>query len=152
MNFIMVSSPPFNFSLPISPSVDWPSDLSFLAPNESQPSEWGADAEGKLSVDVAETADEVLVVAPMAGAPPANVELHLYNDLLTIRAERDCPVPVDANYFHQECYWGKFSRSIVLPVDVRAELAEAQYKNGVLLIRLPKTKVKSEIPLMVIEE
>ena len=58
--------------------------------------------EGKLSVDVAETADALFIAAPMAGTPPANIELHLHNDLLTVRGERPSPIPPDAHYFHNE--------------------------------------------------
>lgn len=123
-------------------------------------------AEGQLAVDVAQTADELIVVAAMAGTPPENIELHLHNDLLTIRGERKSPISAaaesrtissvedlcDVEHFYQECYWGKFSRSIVLPADVKAELARAEYNNGVLIIYLPKAGQNSDIPIMVIEE
>jgi len=108
--------------------------------------------EGKLSVDVAETADALFIAAPMAGTPPANIELHLHNDLLTVRGERPSPIPPDAHYFHNECYWGKFSRTVVLPADVRVEMAEAEYRNGVLVIRLPKVIINSNIPIMIMDE
>lgn len=109
--------------------------------------------EGQLSVDVAQTAEELVVLATMAGTAPDKIELHLNNDLLTIRGERTPPLDLDAEYFYKECFWGKFSRTIVLPVEVYADLVQAQYKNGVLIIRLPKAAAgKSEIPIMVIDE
>ncbi len=115
-----------------------------LRPNVEQ---WDTpEEEGKLSVDVAETADTLIISAPMAGTPSANIELHLHNDLLTIRGERPSPIPEDARYFHHECYWGKFSRTVVLPSDVRVEMAEAEYRHGVLTIRLPKVVINSNIP------
>ncbi|HSR89472.1 MAG TPA: Hsp20/alpha crystallin family protein [Candidatus Udaeobacter sp.] len=108
--------------------------------------------EGQLAVDVSQTEDELVVVAAMAGTPAEKIELHLHNDLLTIRGERTSPVEA-AEHFYQECYWGKFSRSIILPVDVKTEMVQAQYKNGVLIIRLPKaSQNNSNIPIMVIEE
>ena len=109
-------------------------------------------AEGQLAVDVAQTPEELIVIAAMAGTAPENIELHLHNDLLTIRGERKSPIEATAEHFYQEGYWGKFSRSIVLPVDVKAEMVQAQYKNGVLIIRLPKANKNSDIPIMVIEE
>ena len=105
-----------------------------------------------MAVDVAQTADELVVVATMAGAPPEKIELHLHNDLLTIRGARYSPLPLKAEYFYQECYWGKFSRTIVLPVDIKYELTQAQYKNGILTIRLPKRQINNEIPILVVEE
>jgi HSP20 family protein len=112
----------------------------------------GAEEEGKLSVDVAETNEELIVTAPMAGTPPANIELHLHNDLLTIRGERPAPAQDVLHYFHHECYWGKFSRTVVLPADVKAELAQAEYRYGVLNIRLPKVQASGNIPILIMEE
>lgn len=108
--------------------------------------------EGQLAVDVSQTDTELVIVAAMAGTKPENIELHLHNDLLTIRGERLSPASDAAEHFYQECYWGKFSRSIILPVDVKAELAQAQYSNGVLTLRLPKASHTRSIPIMVIEE
>lgn len=125
-------------------------DFSFAPLADSRLGE--SQSEGQLAVDVAQTDDELIVVAAMAGTPPENIELHLHNDLLTIRGERESPLRGLGEHFYQECYWGKFSRSIVLPVDVRAELVKAEYSNGILIIKLPKANQNSDIPIMVIEE
>jgi HSP20 family protein len=66
--------------------------------------------------------------------------------MVTIKGDRknEEVVSVD-NYYYQECYWGSFSRSVVLPVDIISDKAEASLKNGILTIRLPKadtTKTK----------
>ena len=108
--------------------------------------------EGQLAVDVAETHNELIIVAPMAGAPKGKVELHLHNDLLTIRGDRKTPVPDGAYYHFSECYWGKFSRSIVLPVDVHLEAARAEYHFGLLTVRLPKVKIDQSIPITIVDE
>jgi HSP20 family protein len=109
-------------------------------------------SEGQLAVDVSQTDTELVIVAAMAGTRPEHIELHVHNDLLTIRGERLSPAGNVTEHFYQECYWGKFSRSIILPVDVKAELAQANYNNGVLTLRLPKTNHNTSIPIMVIEE
>lgn len=115
--------------------------------------EWQEQGEeGQLAVDVLETEGELVVVAALAGTRPEDISLHLHNDFLTIRARREGPVSGAVQYFNQECFWGAFSRTIVLPVDVKSELASSEYKNGVLVIRLPKTKASSNIPILVIEE
>jgi HSP20 family protein len=117
------------------------------------PADWSEqEAEGQLSVDVGQDDENLIIVATMAGALAEDIELHLHNDLLTIRGARRSPLEASSQRFYEECYWGKFSRTIVLPVDVKGELAQAQYKNGVLTIRLPKARANEEIPIMVIEE
>lgn len=85
------------------------------------------EEEGQLSVDVLQTAEEVIIVAAMAGTRPEEVSLHLHDDLLTIRGERSFPCTEKTEYFYQECFWGKFSRTIVLPVSVKEESAQAEY-------------------------
>ena len=103
-------------------------------------------------MDVLETAEEVGVVAPMAGTKPENIELHLHNDFLTIRGRRELPVEGIIDSFHEENYWGVFSRTIVLPVHTRSELTSSEYRNGVLTVRLPKAIRNNSIPIMVIDE
>jgi HSP20 family protein len=110
------------------------------------------ESEGRLSIDVAHTDEELIVVATMAGTPPDEIGLHLHNDLLTIRGERRSPIPNDAEYIYEESYWGKFSRTIVLPTDVKYEFTKAEYKNGVLTIRLPKREIDSKIPILVVDD
>jgi HSP20 family protein len=60
-------------------------------------------------------------------------------------------MPAGAGFLYQECYWGGFSRTIVLPTEVKSELARAEYKYGVLTIRLPKHRHDSQIQIDVIE-
>lgn len=108
--------------------------------------------EGQLAIDVMQTTDSLIIISAMAGTKPEHVNLHLQDDLLTIRGVRESPLIERAESFYQECYWGRFSRTIVLPVAVQAESAEAEFKNGVLTIRLKKATTDNMIPIMVIEE
>jgi HSP20 family protein len=105
-----------------------------------------SEEEGQLSVDVLQTAEEVIIMAVMAGARVEDVSLHLHDDLLTIRGVRHIPIQEKAEFFYQECFWGKFSRTIVLPVSIKEESAQAEYRNGILTIRLQKTKSDKKIP------
>src|SRR3989338_9501969 len=120
------------------------------------PLEWKAEEhqEGQLAVDVYETGKEMVVVSTMAGADTSHIEVYIHNDLLTIRGRRVMPVDADEveNTFHQECFWGTFSRSIVLPVEVKADLAAAEYVNGVLTVRVPKQRMDAKIPVVIVEE
>jgi HSP20 family protein len=88
----------------------------------------------------------------MAGCRSENLELHLHNDVLTIRGARKPPIDQGVDYFYKECYWGKFSRTIVLPVEVKIEMTRAEFKNGVLTVILPKTNVDGSIPIVIVEE
>ncbi len=140
-----------NFSLPLENNADDFSILAdFMKGNSTESS--ALNSEGQLAIDVVQTKDEVVVVAPMAGCKPENVELHLQNDVLTIRGERQSPLSTELEFFYRECYWGKFSRTIVLPVEVKVEMARAEFKNGVLTVALPKNKVDGNIPIIIVEE
>ncbi len=133
-------------------------DLSSVAASPSQAlvsSDWHENhQEGQLAVDVADNGKEILVASTMAGVDTERIEVYVHNDLLTIRGERVSPFvkeQVDTLYC-QECFWGKFSRTIVLPVHVKADLAKATYKSGVLTVRIPKTHTHNQIPVTIVEE
>ncbi len=97
------------------------------------------EVEGQLAVDVFQTKESVVIKAPIAGVDPKQLEVAIAEDVVTIRGERvDDSVVERENYYVQECYWGAFSRSIIMPVSVNADKAEASLKNGVLSISIPK--------------
>lgn len=109
--------------------------------------------EGQLSVDVGQTDNKLVIVATMAGAKPEDISVNIHNDLLTIRGKREREMEItEENYFYKECYWGSFSRTIVLPVDVLTDEASATMKNGVLTIVIPKESAKKKVPIEVIED
>jgi len=122
------------------------SDLSDL---ENQP-EWidEEQEEGQLSVDVYQEGDDMVVKSTIAGIEPENIDISLTNDMLTIRGERRRDVSKkDRHYFFEECYWGSFSRSIILPVEVDIKKIDATIKNGILTITLPiiESRTKKKI-------
>lgn len=106
---------------------------------------WHSEVEGQLTVDVYQTSNDVVVKSTIAGVTIEDLDISITNDMVTIRGERKKDEEVRAeDYFHQECYWGPFSRSIILPMDIDSEGAVASFKNGILTIRLPKAeKVKT---------
>lgn len=100
---------------------------------------WGNDAEGQLTIDVYQTEDSIVIKSTIAGVKPEDLDVSISNDMVTIKGERKNEEEISGeNYYYQECYWGQFSRSVVLPVDVIADKIEASLKNGILTIRLPK--------------
>lgn len=97
--------------------------------------------EGELAVDVYQDKDNVYVKSTIAGVSPENIDITLHNDMLTIRGKREEGKQLkDVDYFYQECFWGSFSRSIILPVEVKADKIDAFLKDGILTIVLPKVK------------
>jgi HSP20 family protein len=97
--------------------------------------------EGQLAVDVYQTDDSLVLVAPIAGVAEANLEVAITDEIISIRGTRmqNEQVPQE-NYFVQECYWGSFSRSYVLPVAVDPDAAGASLKDGILTIRIPRVE------------
>lgn len=124
-----------------------------ISRNNPSETHWHLAEEGQLSVDVLETANEMIILSTLAGADIENIEISLHNDLLTIRGSRPEPFfGEETHYFHKECFWGKFSRTIVLPVDVKGDLASAEYKSGVLTITVPKQSKNNRISVVVMDE
>jgi len=96
--------------------------------------------EGQLTIDVYQTDSDIVIKSTIAGVKPEDLDVTINNDMVSIRGERKSEEDVpEENYYYQECYWGTFSRSVILPVDVVSEKSEAAMKNGILTIRLPKS-------------
>ena len=98
-----------------------------------------AEIEGQLTIDVYQTEDEIVVESTIAGVDPDEIEIDATSDSVTIRGERRKDSQVSQNdYFYQECFWGKFSRSVILPQEIDPDDAYSSLKNGVLTVHLPK--------------
>ncbi len=113
---------------------------------QTQETDWGGETEGQLSIDVFQTPIDIVIKSTIAGVKPEDLDIAITNDMVTIRGKRQAEEdPTKDDYFYQECYWGPFSRSIILPVDVQTEKSLATLKNGVLVIKLPKSeKIKTK--------
>ena len=108
------------------------------------------DSEGQLSIDVFQTKDNIVIKSTIAGVKPEDIDVSIDNDMVTIRGSRRLEEGVaEDDYFYQECYWGEFSRSVILPVEVKAEDAEASLKNGVLTLILPKAQKNKSVAVKV---
>ena len=96
---------------------------------------------GQLAVDVYETKDKLIVKARTAGINKDDLDVSLSDNTLSVRGTLSAGHEEGAqNYFLQECYWGEFSRSIVLPVPVQEDNIEAMLKDGVLTIGFTKVQ------------
>jgi HSP20 family protein len=97
------------------------------------------EPEGQLTIDVYQTPSEIVIESTIAGVKPEDLDIDVTNDSVTIRGARKREKEVrDEDYFYRECYWGRFSRSVILPQEINPEDAEVSFKNGILSIRLPK--------------
>ncbi len=95
--------------------------------------------EGELTVDVYQDDTNIIIQAPVAGVSSNNLNVTLEGDMLEIKGVRKDPSnDKEKDYFHKECYWGAFSRKIILPASVDPDQAEAILKNGVLILKIPK--------------
>lgn len=111
---------------------------------EKTEKEW-LTPEGKLTIDVYKTDEEIIIQAPVAGVRPEDLNISTKGDVITIKGYREKPVEVEKqDYFSQECYWGKFSRQIILPEETDPGRTEAAIKNGILTIKIPKIHREKE--------
>jgi HSP20 family protein len=85
-----------------------------------------------------QTDEELVIQSPIAGIKSEDLSLYLEGDVLFIEGERKKPTEEKGDYFLQECYWGKFSRKIVLPVEINPDKISATFRDGILTIRIQK--------------
>jgi len=111
-------------------------------------SQYDDDAiEGQLALDVYQTEKHIVILAPVAGVKLEDMRIKITDAVLTIKGHRKYEKTVEEeNYFTQECFWGDFSRSIVLPASVDSNKINASFNDGVLKIEIPKIeKVRSKV-------
>ena len=97
-------------------------------------------SEGKLTLDVFEDENYLFVQSAVAGVGVDDLEISIEDDVLEIKGKREKPETKKekTSYFLQECYWGPFSREIILQKEVDNSRVEAAIKNGILTIKMPK--------------
>jgi len=107
-------------------------------------------ADAELTIDMYETPNDIVIRTMVAGVKPEDLDISITRDMVTIRGTREADRTTSSDdYFHQELYWGSFSRTIVLPKEVEVEEAEASEKHGLLTIRLPKIDKNKQAKLKV---
>lgn len=97
--------------------------------------------EGELAIDCYETFSDFVILAAIGGVKIEDLDISIENNILTIKGFRENPEKEEnKKYFLKECYWGKFSRKIVLPENVDIARAQAFFQKGILKIRIPLIK------------
>jgi HSP20 family protein len=118
--------------------------------DEGQPAseEWAGkeEFEGQLAVDVYQTKDTIVIKASIAGVKPEDIDVAISEDVVTIRGDRKEESKIEKDsYYVQECFWGSFSRSVILPTSTVADKALASLKDGVLTIEIPKVVPEDKV-------
>ena len=140
---------------PLSPSADTPQHQDGTTNTGTiSKDEWDKEPEqneaSELAVDVYETPDEIVVKALVAGVTPANLDVSLTRDMVTINGTREEHKEVEENnYFYHELYWGSFTRTILLPEEIEVDESEASERHGILVIRMPKINKAKKTKLKV---
>jgi HSP20 family protein len=108
------------------------------------------DKDGELTVDVYQTSDLIVIKAMIAGVRPEDLDISITRDMVTIKGKREEEKSVHQDdYFMRELYWGSFSRTISLPVEIDVDESEAIEKHGLLILKLPKLDKKRQSKLKV---
>lgn len=128
-----------------APVAEEPVDAE-AAPAEDDGWDNADEFPGQLAVDVYETADKLVVKARTAGISKSDLDVSISDNILTISGILSGGEDEHTTRWHiQECYWGEFSRTIALPVQVREDenSVKAELKDGVLTISFEKEKVEA---------
>ena len=135
----MDSEPEFDFDAKISSTKD------IFPRNEEEDTDDAVELpveevqDGQLTVDVYQTSNEIIIKAMVAGVRGEELDITITREMVTIKGSRTKERTIsEKDYFHQELYWGNFSRTIMLPHEVLPEEAEATEKHGLLTIKVPK--------------
>lgn len=93
------------------------------------------------AVDMYQTDNDVVVKAALPGIKADEVQINITGEVLTLKGEvKQSEETREKAYHIREQRWGAFERSIILPTDVVADKAKADFENGILTITLPKAE------------
>lgn len=116
-------------------------------PLEEKKEKW-LEPEGQLAIDIYQTESELIIQSAIAGVKPEDLDISIERDVLTIQGERKKPFE-GGDYLSQECYWGKFSRQIILPVEIDPDKIGASLKDGILTIKMRKISRETKRKIIV---
>lgn len=93
---------------------------------------------GWPSLEVKDSENQVTVTAELPGMNDKDVELSVYNGVLTLRGEKKSEHE-DKDEGWSERFYGRFERSVALPMGADEEQCQAEFRDGVLTVRIPKS-------------
>ena len=99
------------------------------------------------AVNTREADDAYYIEVDLPGVKKEDISIDVDDNVLTISGERKVEEErKDEEFYRVESFYGKFERSFTLPEDVDADKIEAEAKDGVLTIRIPKAQVVEKAP------
>ena len=101
---------------------------------------------GQIAVDILDLSDAIVIVAPVAGVDPSEVDIGLSRNILTISGNRrENPIYMEARrMLVEECFYEAFSRSIILPENLAFDKISASVEHNVITILIPKLTLISK--------
>ncbi|MBC7503943.1 Hsp20/alpha crystallin family protein [Candidatus Gracilibacteria bacterium] len=101
---------------------------------------------GQIAVDILDTPSSIIIVAPIAGVDPADIDIGLSRNILTVSGNRkESPIYLDSRrMLVEECFYGAFSRSIILPENLGFDEIKATVEHNVIMITIPKLTLISK--------
>jgi len=117
-------------------------ELDSLLGSWGQGAPWAGVTGGRANVyppvNLFETGDGAVLTAELPGVREEDLEISVQGNRVSLRGQRAITHPEDASAHRRERQAGAFHRTVVLPFDVDGDKAEAVYRQGVLMLRLPK--------------
>ncbi len=96
-------------------------------------------------IDMRDAGKEIEVVAELPGIKKEDIEIDLNDKYLSIKGKSVGKVDTEKkNYYYKERSFEEFSRTVPLPAEVLPEKAEAEFKNGILKLSIPKRQSKEK--------
>lgn len=105
------------------------------------------EEEWQLALDIVETEEEISIIAPIAWVDLSDIDISLNSNVLTISWNRRKPQEVYKAWViirSDECFWGVFSRNIILPENLDLDTIRAILEKNILIIRIPKLRFSSQ--------
>ena len=122
----------------IEPEEEKPEKKKIEIETEKESKEKWFEPEGQLAIDIFQTENDLIIQSAIAGVKPESLDISMEKDIIIIKGTREKPFEKNGDYFAQECFWGPFSREVILPTEVDPNQVKAEMKEGILTIRIPK--------------
>ena len=103
--------------------------------------------EGQVALDIVEKADEIIIIAPIAGVDLDDINIQIKDNILTISWERKKIEEIYSSGYilrSDECFWGRFVRNIIMPENVDLDMIKAVLEKNILVIKVPKLKFNNK--------